>query len=105
MAEPVHLRVQAASDIDDAVEYYQREAGAVVAGRFIDAVERTLTRVGRNPRAGALRYAYDLGIPELRFVVLARFPYVVFYRETSDVIDVWRVLHTRRDLPAVLASP
>jgi hypothetical protein len=31
---------------------------------------------------------------------MRRYPYVVFYVEREDRIDVWRVLHTRRDIPA-----
>jgi toxin ParE1/3/4 len=36
---------------------------------------------------------------------LKRFPYLVFYSERSDAIEVWRVLHGRRDIPAWLAEP
>lgn len=28
------------------------------------------------------------------------FPPLVFYLETKDCIDIWRVLHTARDIPA-----
>ena len=104
MAKPVRLRSRATQDIDSAVDHYQRERGDAVAGRFIDAVERALKRIGRHPHAGALRFSYDLDIPYLRYVTLARFPYLVFYREAEDDIDVWRVLHTRRDLPTILAD-
>ena len=104
MAKPIRLRSLAAEDIEAAVDHYQREAGAAVAGRLIDAVERTLARIGRHPHAGALRYSYDLGVPDLRFIALARFPYAVFYLDATDEIDVWRVLHTRRDIPAILSE-
>jgi plasmid stabilization system protein ParE len=32
------------------------------------------------------------------------FPYLVFYSEGSDEIDVWRVLHAERDLMAELGD-
>ena len=105
MATPVRLRTRAAQDIDDAIAYYQREAGDAVAGRFIDALERTLNRISRTPHAGALRIAYDLDIPGLRHLGLARFPFAVFYREAADEIDVWRGLYVRRDLPRIVDDP
>ncbi len=47
-------------------------------------------------------FAYELSIPELRAWGLKRFPYVTFYMPRGDRIDVWRVLHTRRDIPGSL---
>lgn len=82
MATPVRLRTRAAQDIDEAIAYCQREAGDAVAGRFIDALERTLNRISRTPHTGALRFAYDLDIPGLRHLGLARFPFAVFSVET-----------------------
>jgi len=36
--------------------------------------------------------------------VIARFSYLIFYVEQDDRLDVWRVLHDRRDIPATLAK-
>jgi toxin ParE1/3/4 len=36
----------------------------------------------------------------LRARPLRRFPHIVFYVEMSGRIDVWRVLHGARDIPA-----
>ena len=104
MAKPVRLRTLAADDIDDATDHYLNEAGDAVAGASVDAVERALKRIGRHPHSGSLRFAFELEIPELRCVPLLRFPYVIFYLEATDLIDVWRVLHTRRDIPTLLAD-
>jgi toxin ParE1/3/4 len=104
VAKPVQLRSLAVDDIDDAIEHYQREAGDAVAGHFIDALQRALTRIGRYPHSGSLRFAVDLDIPELRCAPLPRFPYAIFYREASKQIDVWRVLHTRRDILTLLTD-
>ena len=32
-------------------------------------------------------------------------PYLVFYVERPDHIDVWRVLHSQRDIPAWMQEP
>lgn len=31
-------------------------------------------------------------------------PHLVFYLEREDHIDVWRILHGRRDIPATLSN-
>ena len=31
---------------------------------------------------------------------MTRFPYLIFYFERDDCVDVWRVLHGQRDIPA-----
>ena len=105
MAKLVRLRQLAAADLEGASEYYRREVGEQTALDFIDAVERAVKRIRRSPHVGSLRFAYELAIPDLRAWQLQRFPYVVFYVVADDEIDVWRILHTRRDVPAALESP
>ena len=105
MAKLVRLRQLAAADLEGASEYYRRDAGEQTALDFIDAVERAVVRIRRSPQVGSLRFAYELAIPELRAWPLPRFPYVVFSVVTDEEIDVWRILHTRRDVPATLKRP
>jgi toxin ParE1/3/4 len=50
------------------------------------------------------RVAYELVIPDLRCWPLPHFPYLLMYVERDAAIDVWRVLHTRRDIPSTLAD-
>jgi toxin ParE1/3/4 len=104
VAKPVRLRRAAVDDIDAALDRYLAEAGADIAQRFVTAVERPTLSIGRAPRSGSLRFAFDLEIPDLRCWPLTRLPYVIFYVEHADHVDVWRVLHTRRDIPATLAD-
>jgi len=98
-----HLRSRAAADIDDAIAHLAGGAGDAVAVAFIDALEHGISHITRSPNAGSLRFAFELGIPELRGWGLRRFPYVIFYVALGDRIDIWRVLHTRRDIPATFA--
>ncbi len=60
--------------------------------------------IARHPGTGSLRYAHELDLAGLRFWPLRRYPYLVFYFPQPDHIDVWRVLHGARDLPAWLAG-
>jgi toxin ParE1/3/4 len=104
-AKPVQFRDLATFDLELANGYYVAEADVATAIRFIDAVEATAKRIGRNPRLGSLRFAYELSVPDLRVVAVGRFPYLLFYLERETSVDVWRLLHTSRDIPASLREP
>lgn len=55
-----------------------------------------------RPGAGSPRYAHALDLPGLRFRRCGRFPFLDFYMEYEDRIDIWRVLHAHRDISASL---
>jgi len=71
-----------------------------LASDFVDALERAYRHISRYPASGSSRYAVELSLPGLRAWPLSQVPHIVFYRETADCIDVWRVLHGARDIPA-----
>lgn len=93
-------RELAIRDVEDAVDYYLREAGFDTAVAFIDALERAYARVSEHPAAGSPRLAHELNLPGLRCWSLMGFPFLVFYVERADHVDVWRILHAQRDLAA-----
>jgi toxin ParE1/3/4 len=103
--KPVVPRERANKDVDDAVGYYLKEQAEHAALGLVDAVEDAYILLSQHPAIGTSRYAHELDIPGLRSWSLPRFPYVVFYIEHDDHIDVWRVLHTRRDIPALMQDP
>lgn len=103
MAKLVRLRRLAADDIKAALDYYLTTAGEDVARRSLDAAQRGMSQLSRQPQVGSLRFAFELDIPELRAWPIAKFPYLMFYVERDAEIDVWRLLHTSRDIPATLA--
>jgi toxin ParE1/3/4 len=80
------------------MDHYLEEASEKVAFRFIDELERTFARISRNPGIGSPRYAHELDLPDLRFLGMTRYPYLVFYVERDEFVDVWRVLHGERDV-------
>lgn len=98
--KPVIPREQANRDVEDAIAYYLSEEAAHAALGFIDTLERAYGQIGRHPTMGSPRYAHELNVPGLRCWQLSRYPYLVFYIEHADHIDVWRVLHGHRDIPA-----
>ena len=101
-AKPVIPREQANRDIDEALDHYLSEGAEAAALGFIDMLEQAYAHIARHPATGSIHYAHELNLPGLRFWPLKRFPYLVFYVEHECHIDVWRVLHGKRDIPAWL---
>jgi len=102
--KPVIPRALAAQDVEQTIEYYLEEQAVDAALGFIDALERAYDHIARHPASGSPRLGHELNLPDLRSWPLKAFPYLVFYLETPDHIDVWRVLHQKRDIPASLQS-
>jgi toxin ParE1/3/4 len=100
IAKPIVPRELANRDVDEAIGYYLREASDQVALGFIDALERAYRHIRRHPASGSSGYAVELNLPGLRSWPLGRFPHIVLYFEMKDCLDVWRVLHGMRDIPA-----
>ena len=103
--KPVVLRERARRDVDEAIEHHLAKARSEVALAFIDALEEAFRRMGEFPATGSPRYARELHIRGLRSWVVGGFPYLVFYVERETDVDVWRVLHAARDVPAWLREP
>jgi toxin ParE1/3/4 len=99
--KPIVRREQADRDVLAAIDYYLEHAPEAALS-FINAIEQTYRRIQRLPAIGSPRYAHELNLPGLRFQICKRYPFLVFYMETSARIDVWRVLHASRDIPAYL---
>ena len=100
--KPVIPRERANEDIDAAIEQYLKEDAPEAALGLVDAIEDAYELLGRHPGVGTTRYAYELDLPNLRTWSLRRYPYLIFYVENKDHVDVWRVLPNRRDIPASL---
>lgn len=103
--KPIVPRERANRDIDDAVDYYLNQGGERAALGFIAALEEAWRHIARHPATGSLRYGHELNLPGLRFWPLRRYPYLVFFVERDDHIDVWRVVHGKRDIPAWMGEP
>ena len=103
--KPVIPRALANRDVDEALAYYLGEDAEQAALGFIDALEKAYSHIGRHPAAGSQRYAHELNLPGLRAWPLKRYPHNVLYVERADHIDVWRVLHGQRDIPAWMQEP
>jgi toxin ParE1/3/4 len=101
-AKPVIPRALANRDVDEAIAWYLNEDAAQAALGLVDALECAYSHIARHPATGSTRYALELNLPGLRSWPMKNYPYLVFYVERADHIDVWRLLHSQRDIPAWL---
>jgi toxin ParE1/3/4 len=102
---PVILRARALEDVEQALDHLLGEGAAHAALSFVDALETAQQQIARQPGIGSTRHSHELGIPSLRSWALNKHPYLIFYARHETHLDVWRVLHQRRDLAAWLTQP
>jgi toxin ParE1/3/4 len=95
-------RVLANRDVEAAFVHYMEKAGPDAAEGFMDALASGYSHIARFPGTGSPRYAVTLNLGGLRFWALGRYPYLVFYIEMPDHIDVIRVVHGAMDLARLL---
>lgn len=89
MSLPVRVTAEAARDLEEARNWYQREAPGLER-QFEEEVTRTFQLIGDQPRL--YRKIESLA----RRAVLGRFPYSVYYRTLPEWIEVLAVLHQAR---------
>lgn len=76
-----------------------------MATRFVADLEAAYAHIAAHPGTGSLRWGHALDLPGLRYWGLKRFPYLVFFIERPEHVEVVHVLHGSRDIPASLAEP
>jgi toxin ParE1/3/4 len=87
------------------VAYYVREGSPAAARRFREQAEATFERLRDMPGIGARYELEHPALADLRFLPICRFrKFSVFYRPTTDGIEVMRVLHGARDIHKILAE-
>jgi toxin ParE1/3/4 len=95
------IRPRALVDLEEIVGFYEGEQVGL-GDRFADTVEAALLKIRETPGTGSNRYV-DL-VPGLNMCVLRTFPYLIFYFEHADRVEVIRVIHSKRDLPVQLGE-
>ncbi len=100
--KPVVARPAARRDIERAIGYYLDEGALDAADRLVDELHGAFEHLARHPGTGSPRYGKLLGLPGLRGWRLNDFPYLIFYIERPERVDVIRVLHGARDIAATL---
>ena len=101
MIKKLVRRALADADVLAALDYYFSNAPEYLLD-FVDDLESAYQHIAQYPASGSPRYAIELNLNELRAWKCHKFPYVIFYAESSEQIEVWRVLHERQDFPESL---
>lgn len=92
----------ALADVGSILDYYLAEAGVEVAGRFLDMFEFAIRQIRQEPGIGSPRLALALRSPALRIWPIKGFPHLILYLDLPDGVQIWRVLHSARDIPTHL---
>lgn len=92
MSLPIRLLPAARDELDAAVDWYEQQRPGLGTA-FLDRVRDVFARIATNPKMHATVYQ------DVRKAVVQKFPYVVLYKEASEVVVI-AVFHTARD-PAI----
>lgn len=93
------LPQRALTDVDAILDHYLKEAGVDLAGRFLDALEAAIRRIRQEPGIGSRRLALLLKEPRLRVWPVKGFPHLILYLDQPESVEIWRILHSSRDIP------
>lgn len=92
----IAVRPQALIELEESAHYYESEQVGL-GDRFSDSVETAFEKLREMPGIGSKRYV-DL-VSGLHMYVLSTFPFLIFYFDKIDHIEVVRLIHAKRDLP------
>jgi toxin ParE1/3/4 len=88
----------AVKDEEEIVQYYEQTSSELTALDFINALDQAFSQLGRYPQMGSPRPEYDLELDGIRSWSLKRFPHLIYYEIQDDHIELWRILHSKRDI-------
>jgi len=98
---PHHFAVE---DEEEIVQYYEQTSSEQVALGFIDALDQAFLQLSRYPQMGSPRPEYDLELDGIRSWSLKRFPHLIYYEIQTDHIELWRILHPKRDIAQTMLT-
>ena len=91
------ITVTPAAEIDLAdIWLYTAEDNPQAADRVFEAAQTTFDTLLGQPKLGTIFESNRKKLKGIRFFPISNHPkYIIYYRETSDGIEVIRVLHSR----------
>ena len=90
MAFKVFVSPIAKSNVREAAYYYKKEVSDKVARKFIEDYEQTIVRIKQNPY-------FQIYYKDFRGLTMRKFPYIIFYQVSDDIIFVKAVFNTLQD--------
>lgn len=95
--KPFILTPRAEQDVSDIWDYIAGDS-VEAADRVLDALERALYKLAKNPGLGHVRE--ELADRRHRFLLVHS--YLIVYRSETQPLQVIRVLHAARDVQSIL---
>ncbi|MGB0723707.1 MAG: type II toxin-antitoxin system RelE/ParE family toxin [Gammaproteobacteria bacterium] len=93
---------RAKDDIAEILIYLRAEASPTVSRQFLEALDKTTNRLREHPHLGSHRTFTSPLLRHIRMIPISDFSrHLLFYLSDQDCIDVIRVVHGARDLPAL----
>lgn len=91
------ITVTPAAEIDlESIWLYIAEDNPQAADRVFEAAQTTFDTLLEQPKLGKVFESKRKKLKGIRFFPISHYPkYIIYYRETSDGIEVIRVLHSR----------
>ena len=83
---------RAIRDLEHIAAYYRAVADPKIAAAISERIERVIDRIGRQPQT-ALRV---VDRPDVRAVLVLRYPYKIFYRVRDGAVEILHIRHTAR---------
>lgn len=104
MGRSYHISRKAEEDILDCMRYLFQKDSSLPA-RFLASFEETCKSLLDMPALGKVRTFEYIALGSIREIPMHAFKkYLIFYRIHHEGIEVVRVIHGGRDLPAIFAE-
>lgn len=101
----IHRAPAAEADLESHVQFLIDAGEPAVARRFLAEFEAALQILRRHPNLGSATTFRSGRLRNVRRWILPGFPnHLVYYGSTREEIQIVRVLHGARDLPALFGG-
>jgi len=99
---PIRRTKQVRQDLIDIYAYIHARSPQA-AEKVFDAIERSIRALPDIAGAGRLWNSTDPRLQGMRVTVVTPYRnYLIFFRPTPDVVEVYRVVHGARELEAIV---
>jgi toxin ParE1/3/4 len=88
--KPILFHRQARFELDRAVGYYERQKQGLGLDLHAE-VEKAVAKIQQNPKLGS-----PYQVEEIRYFLVSRFPYVIYYADLPEYIWVVAIAHGSR---------
>lgn len=86
---PIVFQLEAQAEFDEALDWYEQQAG--LGQNFLECIAEVLTRIESMPES------QEVIFEDIRRAVVRRFPYSVFYQIETNQIVIIAVFHSKRN--------